>query len=140
MRDLPADVRLAPMPVGFTAHIVVTSDGRALKWNAQVSTPKGPMRVEYGLRIPNQEVETLQRAIASITQTAWQTTELARLGRTELLAYVKTDRHTNRPGKGRELSPQAARLLADLKAAHEQRLKNEAARPPYDPEADPDEP
>ncbi len=127
MRNLPAGLVLDPMPEDFTAHIVVTPDGRTLKWSAQVSTPKGPLRVEYGLRIGDGGPKTITDAIASITATAWQTTELARLGRDDLLAYVRTDRHTNRPGKGRPLSDEATQLLANVKAAHEERLAREAA-------------
>lgn len=127
MRDLPADLHIEPAPHKFTAHIVATPDGRALKWNAQVSTPNGPMRVEYGLRLRDGEASTIAEAIRSITETAWQTTELARLGRTDLLHYVTVGRHANRPNKGRALSVEAQRLLDNVKGAHEARLRLEAA-------------
>lgn len=126
MRALPADIVLDPIPEKFTAHIIVTPDGRTLKWSAQVSTPTGPLRVEYGLRLKDGEQATIAAAIASVRATAWQTTELARLGRTELLNYVRTDRHTNRPGKGRALTQEAQQLLANVRSAHEARLATEA--------------
>lgn len=125
MRDLPADVVIEPMPKGFTAHIVVSPDGQTLKWGAQLNTPAGPFRVEYGLRLRGNDAATMQRTVDAITATAWQCQELARIDRTDLLHYVRTDRHAKRPGRGRKLEPEALELLEKVKAAHQTRMAAE---------------
>jgi hypothetical protein len=125
--DLPHDVtsKMSLIDPAFTAHITQTPDGKALKWSATLTLePTGArIQVEYGLRLPpHTNAEAMTALLESIRQTAWQTMELARLGREDLLHYLRTDRHSNRPAKGRPLTPEALDLLRNAAENHARRM------------------
>ena len=134
--DIAAQIQ--PMPDDFTVPMQMSKNGMALAWYATLDTPAGPIDVEYGVNLVSGSRETMDGAIRTILQTAWQSLELARLGRVELLHYIRKDRHTARPAAGRKLSPEAQELLDNVKRDHEARMA--AAASEQLPSENPDEP
>lgn len=92
-RALPADVAalVRPMPKDFNPS--VEDRGRYVRWAATLDLPdETKVNVELGFSLAggradqNTERENLRAS-------AWQTTELARLGRRDLLDYCIVRRH-----------------------------------------------
>lgn len=121
--DLPPDIRdlIRPIPADFTAAITQSEDGKTLNWIASVVIGEHgrSVRVEYGLRLPPASVDrdVMASLIDSVRQTAWQTTELARLNRIDLITYLLADRHSSRPQR-QPLSQDAQELLRNVQENH----------------------
>lgn len=122
MRDVPADLvdQMQPMPKDFTVAMDIAPDGRTLKWEGKLDGGA----YEYGARLPASPVgPAAMRLVSDILRfTVWQAMEFCSLGRSELIHYMRKDRHTNRPGRGVKLSPEAQSMLNALKDDHEARM------------------
>lgn len=116
--------QLAPMPQDFTVAMQLARGGRALKWADIITTPDGPLEVEYGALLRGNDARTMDGAIADVRATAWQAHELARIGRADLLNPIRADRHTHRPGAGRPLTPEAQAMFDDMRAQHTERMSD----------------
>lgn len=89
MRNVPADITIAPIPDDFNADI--TDDGRTLRAAVTI----GGVRHELGLR-PERTAEQIGQAREHLRHGIWQLHEFARLDRPDLMAYAHSQRHTRR--------------------------------------------
>ena len=98
MRPLPPDVAsgVKPVPADF-APMFTAPDSRYLRWAATLDVKgHGPVDVELGYHNrKGKEADGPNHLRAG----AWQATELARLGRIDLLGYCLVSRHKGRGGK-----------------------------------------
>jgi hypothetical protein len=92
-RTLQADVAalVQPMPKDFAPSF--QDMGRYVRWDATLDLPDGTtVNVELGFsRAAGKVDENKERE--NLRASAWQTTELARLGRRDLLDYCVVGRH-----------------------------------------------
>ena len=93
MRPLPAEVAalVRPMPtdfaVGFDDH------RHYVRWSSSVMVQgHGPVQVELGYSKASGKADPAKEE-TNLRARVWQTMELARLGRIDLLQYCLTDRH-----------------------------------------------
>jgi hypothetical protein len=94
-RHLPAHVAnlLRPVPAEFSPKFV--DHGHYLHWSATLDVANhGPVDVEIGFH--HRGSSNKADGPTHLRQTAWQATELARLGRLDLLAHCRVDRHRAR--------------------------------------------
>ena len=92
-RALPADVAglILPIPDEFTPTF--GDRGYYVRWGAIVDvTGSGPLSVELGYSKASGKADDPKER-ANLRADAWQVTELARLGRGDLLAYCTVGRH-----------------------------------------------
>jgi hypothetical protein len=98
MRPLPLGVaqRVRPIPASFVPAFE-SPDSRYLCWSATLEVKgHGPVEVELGYHNrKGKEADGPNHLRAS----AWQATELARLGRLDLLGYCLASHHKGRGGK-----------------------------------------
>lgn len=119
MRDTPA---IEPVPAWFTISPHVAKNGVALRWSATLPhRDEGPVEFEYGLPIRSGTAAEMTQLTAMLRDEAWRITEYVRLHRYDAVAHCRADRHTNRPAKGRALTPDAQQLLANVQRAHAER-------------------
>ena len=97
-RPLPPDVAnlVRPMPPDFDPKL--EDHGRYVRWGATLNIEgSGPVDVELGYsRAGGKAAE--DREQRNLRAGAWQVTELARLGRFDLLNYCLVIRHKVRAG------------------------------------------
>jgi hypothetical protein len=94
-RYLPSDVAnlLRPIPADFSPKF--DDHGHYLRWSATLDVADhGPIDVEIGFHHPR--AGNKADGPNHLRSTAWQATELARLGRLDLLAHCRVDRHRAR--------------------------------------------
>ena len=92
-RQLPPDVTalVAPMPKDFTPSF--EDYPRYVRWAATLGLPDGTaVAVELGFSKVSGKAD-LDKERENLRAGAWQTTELARLGRRDLLDYCIVGRH-----------------------------------------------
>lgn len=84
---------IRPIPPDF--QITTTEHARKVSWTETLTVEgHGPVTVELGYSKSGDEAKER----ATLRARAWQTMELARLGRVDLLEYCHVDRHKrNRP-------------------------------------------
>lgn len=93
MRTVPADVAAQIQPIPADFHPTFEDMGKFVRWSATVAvTGAAPMRVELGYSRAGGKADEAKES-ASLRAGAWQTMELARLGRADLLAYCSVNRH-----------------------------------------------
>lgn len=92
-RPLPADVaaQVRPMPADFNPDF--EDRNSHVRWSATLDVAgSGPLDVELGFsRAGGKADEKIERA--NLRTSAWQATELARLGRRDVLDYCRVNRH-----------------------------------------------
>ena len=92
-RSIPPDVAalIAPLPPDFRPSF--EDRGRYVRWTDTLALPdQTSIHVELGFsRASGKADENKERE--NLRKSAWQTTELARLGRADLLAYCIIGRH-----------------------------------------------
>jgi len=92
-RSLPPDVAalVQPMPDDFQPSF--EDRGYYVRWSATFDLPdQTKLEVELGFSRANGKVD-INKERENLRAGAWQTTELARLGRRDLLAYCIVGRH-----------------------------------------------
>lgn len=91
-RSLPKDVadQIAAMPADFAPEF--QDRNSHVRWAATLDCAgSGPIEVELGFSRAGQLDEKKERE--NLRASAWQATELARLGRRDLLDYCRVGRH-----------------------------------------------
>ena len=82
---------IRPVPGDFRPDF--TDSGRHVRWTATLTVKDhGPANVELGYSKAGGKADEGKEA-ANLRARAWQTMELARLGRIDLLGYCLVDRH-----------------------------------------------
>jgi hypothetical protein len=88
--DAEAQSAVQDVPADWGPDVV--DDGRTLKWEGRVQLDGRMVSLEVGLR-PRTDQERAE-ALEHLRRTSWTLTELARLGRGDLLRPFRKDRHT----------------------------------------------
>ena len=92
-RALPADVAALIRPIADDFNPTFEDRGYYVRWDAIVEVDgSGPLSVELGYSKASGKADDLKER-ANLRADAWQVTELARLGRGDLLAYCTVGRH-----------------------------------------------
>lgn len=98
-RVLPADVAPLVRPVPDDFLIAFDDHGHYVVWTAILTvTDYGPVNVELGFSRAGGRANEKQERV-NLREGAWQVTELARLGRIDLLSFCMVDRHKRAAGK-----------------------------------------
>ena len=95
MRTVPPAVAklIRPMPVGFNP--AVQDRGRYFWWGERFDVSGTMVEVELGFSKAGGKAD-VPAEMARLKRGAWQLTELARLGRKDLMLYAEIGRHRNR--------------------------------------------
>ena len=92
---IPASVRAKMLPAPQNWNPPIHEDDDRIWWRGIVTTSIGQrvsqLPVEYGFSKRNGPDRSVVKAVA------WEITELARLGRLDLIGYARVDRHKGRP-------------------------------------------
>ncbi len=94
-RSLPPDVAalIQPMPVNFSPTFEDHENGRYVRWAQTLNVAGiGPVDVELGYSRAGGMTDE-KKDVDNLRASAWQTMELARLGRRDLLDYCVVGRH-----------------------------------------------
>ena len=90
-RVLPADVAAQVRPVPSDFNPTFEDRGTHLQWSATLDVHGGVLiDVELGI---SKQREDIAASTASLRDSAWQATELARIGRGDLLKHASVGRH-----------------------------------------------
>jgi hypothetical protein len=98
-RPLPPIIAalIKPVPGDFAPSF--TDHGKFVRWADTLTVPDhGPIEVELGYSKAGGKADESKEA-ANLRARVWQTMELARLGRADLLGYCLVSRHKGRAGK-----------------------------------------
>ena len=99
MRQLPPVLatKIEPVPSDFAPTF--EDRGKYVRWADTLTVPDhGPIEVELGYSKAGGKADESKEA-ANLRARVWQTMELARLGRVDLLGYCLVSRHKGRAGK-----------------------------------------